>query len=101
MDEPLYLVDGYNAYFSFSQTRKGYSGKLSNILLLLFNVIDIAVGVVTFCHNSVTPVAAEEGLTGILSSSTDSIIQCYGDHTQFTDDEVHHKNTHCMYTAAY
>ena len=26
LDESLYLVDGYNAYFSFCRTKKGYSG---------------------------------------------------------------------------
>ena len=29
LDEPSAIVDGYNSYFSFSQVRMGYSGKLS------------------------------------------------------------------------
>lgn len=46
------------------------------------------VGVVTFCRNSATPVAAEEGLTGVLSSGADAGIKGYGDVSGFTDDEV-------------
>lgn len=41
---------------------------------------------VTFCRNSATPIAAEEGLTGIFSSGRD--IEGYGDLSPFTDDEV-------------
>lgn len=46
------------------------------------------IGVVTFCRNSATAVAAEEGLTGILSSGSQTNIKGYGDHSHFTDDEV-------------
>ncbi|KAF4072250.1 hypothetical protein AMELA_G00260900 [Ameiurus melas] len=46
LDERTAIVDGYNSYFSFSRGRTGYSG------------------VATFCKDSATPFAAEEGLTG-------------------------------------
>lgn len=49
---------------------------------------DDTVGVVTFCRNSATPISAEEGLTGILSSGTDSDIKGYGDLSTFTEEEV-------------
>ena len=88
LDETLYLVKGYNAYFSFCQTKKGYSG-IKHLTICTDCKSILISGVVTFCRDSVTPVAAEEGLTGIHSSSqSDSIIKCYGDHSQFTDDEV-------------
>lgn len=87
IDESLYLVDGYNAYFSFCQTKKGYSGsKLTDRSSFRSFFLPLIVGVVTFCRNSATPIAAEEGLTGILSSGGD--IGGYGDLSAFTDDEV-------------
>lgn len=46
MDETVANVHGYNSYFSFSRRRSGYSG------------------VATYCRHRVTPIAAEEGLTG-------------------------------------
>jgi AP endonuclease-2 len=42
--------------------------------------------VVTFCRDEATPIAAEEGLTGKLSSGGD--IKGYGDLSAFTEDEV-------------
>ena len=35
LDETLYQVDGYNAYFSFCQTKKGYSGTSHCIIATL------------------------------------------------------------------
>ena len=52
---------------------------------------------VTFCQDSATPVAAEEGLSGVLSpSSRDSVVKCYGSLSQFSEEEVqwnHHLNS--------
>ncbi|KAK2851731.1 hypothetical protein Q5P01_008007 [Channa striata] len=43
LDERTAIVDGYNSYFSYSRGRSGYSG------------------VATYCKDSATPFAAEEG----------------------------------------
>ncbi|KAJ8359428.1 hypothetical protein SKAU_G00159530 [Synaphobranchus kaupii] len=69
LDERTAVVDGYNSYFSFSRGRSGYSG------------------VATFCKDSVTPIAAEEGLTGLLTSH-DGGVGCYGDQSQFSAEEL-------------
>lgn len=85
-------MDGYNAYFSFCKTKKGYSGEEEAIYrsrISLIITVCMHAGVVTFCRNSVaTPIAAEEGLTGILSPNKDAVIGSYGDHSDFTEDEV-------------
>ena len=48
---------------------------------------------VTFCRDSVAPVAAEEGLTGILSrSNAETIIRNYGDFSAFTEEEASSNN---------
>lgn len=54
------------------------------------HIVYVNVGVVTFCRNLATPIAAEEGLTGILSSGsgTDTTIKNYGDFSTFMEDEV-------------
>lgn len=52
------IADGYNSYFSFCRSKTGYSG------------------VATFCKAECTPVAAEEGLTGVLKCTTDAVC-CY------------------------
>lgn len=70
LDEPTAIVDGYNSYFSFSRKRSGYSG------------------VATFCRDSATPLKAEEGLHSCLSVKSDSIVGCYGDVTDFTEEEL-------------
>ncbi|XP_002739716.1 DNA-(apurinic or apyrimidinic site) endonuclease 2-like [Saccoglossus kowalevskii] len=71
LDEANAVVEGYNSYFSFSKGRQGYSG------------------VATFCHNDFTPLAAEEGLSGILSSSAgNEVVGNYGNQTDFTDEEL-------------
>nr|XP_057907490.1 DNA-(apurinic or apyrimidinic site) lyase 2 [Doryrhamphus excisus] len=69
LDERTAIVDGYNSYFSFSRGRSGYSG------------------VATYCKESATPFAAEEGLTGLLTNH-EGAIGCYGDHSEFTDEEL-------------
>lgn len=46
LEESLAVVEGYTGYFSFCRIKQGYSG------------------VVTYCHNTATPTAAEEGITG-------------------------------------
>uniref|UniRef100_A0A6I8N6U4 exodeoxyribonuclease III n=1 Tax=Ornithorhynchus anatinus TaxID=9258 RepID=A0A6I8N6U4_ORNAN len=69
LDEPTAIVEGYNSYFSFSRGRSGYSG------------------VATFCKDSATPVAAEEGLSGLLADNRGAI-GCYGDTEGFTEDEL-------------
>ncbi|XP_061909336.1 DNA-(apurinic or apyrimidinic site) lyase 2 [Entelurus aequoreus] len=69
LDERSAIVDGYNSYFSFSRGRSGYSG------------------VATYCKDSATPFAAEEGLTGLLTNH-EGAVGCYGNHSAFTDEEL-------------
>ncbi|XP_077371414.1 DNA-(apurinic or apyrimidinic site) endonuclease 2 isoform X1 [Festucalex cinctus] len=69
LDERTAVVDGYNSYFSFSRGRSGYSG------------------VATYCKDSATPFAAEEGLTGLLTNHAGAV-GCYGHHSEFTDEEL-------------
>ncbi|XP_051914040.1 DNA-(apurinic or apyrimidinic site) lyase 2 [Hippocampus zosterae] len=69
LDERIAIVDGYNSYFSFSRGRSGYSG------------------VATYCKDIATPIAAEEGLTGLLTNNAGAI-GCYGNQSEFTDDEL-------------
>ncbi|KAL4622599.1 DNA-(apurinic or apyrimidinic site) lyase 2 [Arapaima gigas] len=69
LDEKTAIVEGYNSYFSFSRGRTGYSG------------------VATFCKDSATPVAAEEGLTGLLTSH-DGAVGYYGDQRDFSAEEL-------------
>ncbi|XP_055356604.1 DNA-(apurinic or apyrimidinic site) endonuclease 2-like [Paramacrobiotus metropolitanus] len=69
------LVDGYNAYFSYSRKRAGYSG------------------VVNYCRDRVRPVAAEEGLSGYLATANGrqpaaDTVGCYGNLTDFPDGEL-------------
>ncbi|XP_039366334.1 DNA-(apurinic or apyrimidinic site) endonuclease 2 isoform X2 [Mauremys reevesii] len=65
------MVDGYNSYFSFCRTRSGYSG------------------VATFCKDSATPLAAEEGLSGLLARPGEGgAVGCYGDLGAFTPQEL-------------
>lgn len=72
IDEPTSLVEGYNAYFSFSRSRSGYSG------------------VATYCKDRATPVCAEEGLSGILSPNNQSdIVGCLSDiEDEFSPQEL-------------
>lgn len=69
LDERSAIVDGYNSYFGYSRGRSGYSG------------------VATYCKDSATPFAAEEGLTGLLTNHEGSV-GCYGDHTEFPSKEL-------------
>ncbi|CAN9516014.1 unnamed protein product [Ophioblennius macclurei] len=69
LDERSAIVDGYNSYFSYSRGRSGYSG------------------VATYCKDSATPFAAEEGLTGLLANH-DGAVKCYGDSADFSDEEL-------------
>ena len=45
-------------------------------------------GVVTFCHSSATPCAAEEGLTGVLGEGREDSVGCHGQWKEFTPEEV-------------
>ncbi|XP_038171957.1 DNA-(apurinic or apyrimidinic site) endonuclease 2 [Arvicola amphibius] len=69
LTEPLAVVEGYNSYFSFSRSRSGYSG------------------VATFCKDSATPVAAEEGLSGVFATQNGDV-GCYGNMDEFTQEEL-------------
>ncbi|XP_062855000.1 DNA-(apurinic or apyrimidinic site) lyase 2 [Trichomycterus rosablanca] len=69
LDERTAIVDGYNSYFSFSRGRTGYSG------------------VATFCKESATPFAAEEGLSGRLGNHGEAV-GFYGDQGEFTSEEL-------------
>nr|XP_046251904.1 DNA-(apurinic or apyrimidinic site) lyase 2 [Scatophagus argus] len=69
LDERTAVVDGYNSYYSFSRGRSGYSG------------------VATYCKDSATPFAAEEGLTGLLTNH-EGAVGCYGDQADFCSEEL-------------
>ncbi|XP_004598385.2 DNA-(apurinic or apyrimidinic site) endonuclease 2 [Ochotona princeps] len=69
LTEPLAIIEGYNSYFSFSRNRSGYSG------------------VATFCKDSATPEAAEEGLSGLFATQNGDV-GCYGNMDEFTQDEL-------------
>lgn len=69
LTEPLAIIKGYNSYFSFSRSRSGYSG------------------VATFCKDSATPMAAEEGLSG-LHATQNGDVGCYGNMNEFTQEEL-------------
>ncbi|MBN3306586.1 APEX2 lyase, partial [Amia calva] len=69
LDERTAIVEGYSSYFSFSRGRSGYSG------------------VATFCKDSATPFAAEEGLTGLLTNHGGAV-GCYGEQTEFSNEEL-------------
>ncbi|XP_037009610.2 DNA-(apurinic or apyrimidinic site) endonuclease 2 isoform X1 [Artibeus jamaicensis] len=69
LTEPLAIIEGYNSYFSFSRNRSGYSG------------------VATFCKDSAMPVAAEEGLSGLLATQNGDV-GCYGNMDEFTQEEL-------------
>ncbi|KAF7209334.1 DNA-(apurinic or apyrimidinic site) endonuclease 2 [Nothobranchius furzeri] len=69
LDEKTAIVEGYNSFFSFSRGRSGYSG------------------VATYCKDIGTPLAAEEGLTGLLTNH-EGAVGCYGDHTDFSNEEL-------------
>ncbi|KAJ0036979.1 hypothetical protein NQD34_005656 [Periophthalmus magnuspinnatus] len=69
LDERTAIVDGYSSFFSYSRGRSGYSG------------------VATYCKDRATPCAAEEGLTGLLTSH-DGAVGCYGDQTGFSNEEL-------------
>lgn len=68
LTERVAIVEGYTSYFSFSRGRSGYSG------------------VATYCRNTATPFAAEEGLTGLLGGEQG--VGCYGDQSCFTQEEL-------------
>ena len=65
LDEDIAIVNGYNAYFSCSRKKSGYSG------------------VVIYCKEPIRPVRAEEGLSGHLTSLNekcrDDALGCYGE----------------------
>ncbi|XP_065067010.1 DNA-(apurinic or apyrimidinic site) endonuclease 2-like [Rhopilema esculentum] len=71
LDEATAIVDGYNAFFSFSKIKGGYSG------------------VATFCKTEVTPTAVEEGLTGLLNNgSSSSVIGCSATSLSISQEEL-------------
>ena len=48
----------------------------------------LVIGVVTFCRDCSTPVAAEEGLTGSLSNERADAVKCYGEWDDFSAEEA-------------
>ncbi|XP_031561252.1 DNA-(apurinic or apyrimidinic site) lyase 2-like [Actinia tenebrosa] len=68
LEESICMVEGYNAYFSFSRVKTGYSG------------------VATFCKDKTMPCAAEEGLTAMWTQEPS--IGCYGTTDCFTSDQL-------------
>ena len=46
-------------------------------------------GVATFVRNSATPARAEEGLSGLLTTSVETdYVGCYGDQSEFDDTDL-------------
>ncbi|XP_055788791.1 DNA-(apurinic or apyrimidinic site) endonuclease 2-like [Salvelinus fontinalis] len=43
----------------------------------------------TYCKDSATPFAAEEGLTGLLTTNHKMTVECYGDQGEFSSEEQH------------
>lgn len=70
LSEDIAVCDGYNAYFSFCRIRQGYSG------------------VVTFCRDSVTPVSAEEGITGSTHGGAKDSVGCIANLSNLTEEET-------------
>ena len=64
-------------------TTRTQTSKCNNYLLSGPNL-----GVVTFCHNSATPCAAEEGLTGVLGEGREDSVGCHAQWKDFTPEEV-------------
>ncbi|XP_028398255.1 DNA-(apurinic or apyrimidinic site) lyase 2-like [Dendronephthya gigantea] len=71
LEEETAIVEGYNAYFSFSKVRSGYSG------------------VATFCRNIVTPVKAEDKIHLPEKSSDPNLVQ---NENVFTHEELESLN---------
>ncbi|XP_076469569.1 DNA-(apurinic or apyrimidinic site) endonuclease 2-like isoform X2 [Babylonia areolata] len=69
LDEPSAIAEGYNAYFSFSRKRSGYSGTAN------------------FCRHGATPCGAEEGLSGQLCQAQGDI-GCWGSTGHFTPQQL-------------
>lgn len=49
--------------------------------------LSLCVGVATYCKDAATPFAAEEGLTGLLTSH-EGAVGCYGNQDDFCRDEL-------------
>ncbi|XP_059567655.1 DNA-(apurinic or apyrimidinic site) endonuclease 2-like [Myotis daubentonii] len=69
LTEPLAITEGHNSYFRFSRNRSGHSR------------------VATFCKDGATPVAAEEGLSGLLAPQNGDV-GCYGNMDAFSQEEL-------------
>lgn len=52
-----------------------------------FRVSCLSPGVATFCKDSATPMAAEEGLSGLLATHNGDV-GCYGNMDEFTQEEL-------------
>lgn len=59
---------------------------LTHAKLINFSFL-MCTGVATYCKDSATPFAAEEGLTGLLTNHAGAV-GCYGDHTEFSSEEL-------------
>ncbi len=70
LDEPTALIPGYSSYFAFSRKRTGYSG------------------VATFCKSNVTPICAEEGLSGLFAPDKDSVGHYQNLNVEFSQEEL-------------
>ncbi|KAK9829784.1 hypothetical protein WJX72_007901 [[Myrmecia] bisecta] len=79
LEREFALVDGWESFFVFCRTRTGYSG------------------VATFCRAGIAvPVAAQEGITGVLCLEASSggadagaLANCYGElHARFSQEEL-------------
>lgn len=72
-------------------TRGTYVGAISYVigywLLGAFRVSYLPPGVATFCKDSATPMAAEEGLSGLFATH-DGDVGCYGNMDEFTQEEL-------------
>lgn len=45
-------------------------------------------GVANFCKDATTPVGAEEGLSGLLTSHSEGRVGSYGNMTEFSNEEL-------------
>ena len=75
-----FAAQGVDTQVCTTRTR---TSKCNNYLLS-----GLYLGVVTFCHSSATPCAAEEGLTGVLGEGREDSVGCHAQWKDFTAEEV-------------
>ena len=61
---------------------------ICSLEIICSNDMNNVLGVVTFCRDSATPVAAEEGITGALSNERADAVKCYGNRDSLSQEEA-------------